>query len=77
MTLFRQNLDGSIKSGTSKIINDTFSAKPRRDYQSGTSQLQQKLKNRQNIQEKNEIDHNFNIELSILNIKNSFNISFF
>ena len=40
------------------------------DYQSGTSKLQQKFNNKQNIQEKNEIDHNFNIELSILNIKN-------
>ena len=47
------------------------------DYQSGTSKLQQKFNNRQNIQEKNEIDHNFNIELSILNIENFYNISFF
>ena len=62
---------------TIKIINDTFSAKQWWDYQSGTSKLQQKFNNRQNIQEKNEIDHNFNIELSILNIKISFNTSFF
>ena len=47
------------------------------DYQSGTSKLQQKFNNRQNIQEKNEIDHNFNIDLPILNITNFYNISFF
>ena len=77
MTLFRQNSDVDYQSGTSKIINDTFSAKQWRDYQSGTSKLQQKFNNRQNIQEKNEIDHNFNIVLSILNIKTSFDINFF
>ena len=77
MTLFRQNSDGTIRVALQQSSNDTFSAKPRRDYQSGTSKLQQKFNNRQNIKEKNEIDHNFNIELSILNIKNSFNISFF
>ena len=34
-------------------------------------------KNRQNIQEKNGIDHNSNIVLSIFNIKKSFDINFF
>ena len=51
------------QSGTTKIINDTFSAKQRRNYQSGTSKLQQKFNNTQHIQEKNEMDHNFNIEI--------------
>ena len=35
-----------------------------------------KVQNKKNIQEQNEIDHDFNMELSILNIKNP-TISFF
>ena len=77
MRLFRQNSDGTIKVALQKSSNNTFSENSDVDYQSGTSKFQQKFNNKQNIQEKNEIDHNFNIDLSILYIRNFYNISFF
>ena len=42
-----------------------------------TFRIQQKSKTCKIYKKKDGIDHNFNIELSILNIKKSYNISFF
>ena len=54
------------------LINNNTSTRTRQEQEQ-----EQGVENSQNIQEKNGIDHNSNIVLSIFNIKNFNNISFF
>ena len=71
MTLFRQSRDGTIKVALQKSLMTLIRQNSEVDCQSGTSKFQQKINNRQHIQENIEIAHNLNIKLSNLNITNS------
>ena len=59
---------GGKPEGTQNFLSNINNTRTRQE---------QGVENSQNIQEKAGFDHNFNIVLSILNIKNSFDINFF
>ena len=77
MTFFQKKKRLRQAGGHTKKVLSNSNNTSTRTRQEQEQEQEQGVENSQNIQEKDGIDHNFNIVLSIFNINNFNNISFF